>query len=245
MSNPITDHAPLREKLNTWVQTIALVLAGIWAIYTFVFKEIWVPRSSPAFISADVDVSHSGATDSLEAIQLRFTLKNQGERAVYTLPSVATVWASRVQKVDISRSKFIDDINSVLVTDAVDSRIFLRHGGVSEPELVGVFRLFSGYEFLPNSTAANEVLIYVPPGEYDQLEVDVVFLVVSDTVGMGARWSMHLEGAEFKLFRTINGHATWLDTSRRKDREFMARRDFGAIDSYTVLSLSEHADQPN
>lgn len=34
------------EKLNVWVQTIGILLAGIWALYTFVYKEYIEPKKA-------------------------------------------------------------------------------------------------------------------------------------------------------------------------------------------------------
>ena len=40
------------KTLNTWVQTIGIIAAGAWGIYTFAFKEIVTPRSAPINISS-------------------------------------------------------------------------------------------------------------------------------------------------------------------------------------------------
>jgi len=40
------DKKTIGERINTWVQTVGIVAAGIWASYTFVYNEVFVPRSA-------------------------------------------------------------------------------------------------------------------------------------------------------------------------------------------------------
>jgi hypothetical protein len=238
MTGPIEDRAPLRERVNSWVQIAAIVLAGLWGIYTFIYKEYLVPRSSPAFISVDVEMDRVGSNDSLEAMQLRLKVTNQGERTIFTLPSVATVWGSQLQDTpEINDSTFLSSIELTLNADTFSDRHLNRHVGTSKRELVGFFRLFSGYEFLPKSTAAYELLVYVPRGKYDQLDADVAFPVVSDTTDITAQWVMRPDSAFIELFRIQGRKLQALSPSEGRDRRFVYKKDYALIDSYTEFSL--------
>lgn len=49
-------HVVSLQSTARGVQTTAIVLAGVWALYTFVYKEILLPKSAPVNVSIDLQL---------------------------------------------------------------------------------------------------------------------------------------------------------------------------------------------
>ena len=44
----------LAEKINTWMPIVGVVIAAIWGVYTFAFKEMIKPNSAPVNITMNL-----------------------------------------------------------------------------------------------------------------------------------------------------------------------------------------------
>lgn len=68
------------EALNHVVQTIALLDAGIWGVYTFVYQAKVVPSLAPPTLSVTCTVEKAGQRGNLTAIRSTVTRANVGQR---------------------------------------------------------------------------------------------------------------------------------------------------------------------
>jgi hypothetical protein len=82
------------RELNAWVQTIAIIVAASWGIYTFVYKEITLPKSAPVNVSMDLQLKKIGTSvDKREqevpfvAVEMKVRATNPTSRSIYLLPS--------------------------------------------------------------------------------------------------------------------------------------------------------------
>ena len=51
------------QEVNAWVQTVGILIAAAWGVYTFVYKEMIEPKSAPINISVDLELKKVGAAD--------------------------------------------------------------------------------------------------------------------------------------------------------------------------------------
>src|ERR1700680_820026 len=73
------------EATNTWVQTIAIIAAGVWAFYTFVYKEIWLPRSEIGHVSGKAELHLVAFKDVYRSVEASIYIKNNSRKAVKLL----------------------------------------------------------------------------------------------------------------------------------------------------------------
>jgi hypothetical protein len=100
--------SPLRHRLpawlatgdvHEWTKTVAVVVAALWGVYTFIWKDILVPSWAPASLVIEVKTRQEGPEARPEAggkgparLRLRVIATNPSSRTLYLLPNVW--WAS-------------------------------------------------------------------------------------------------------------------------------------------------------
>ncbi len=92
----------LSESVNRWVQSIAIVLAGGWAAYEFIFaehnKDVYVDLS----VGVKVMEPYSLATEEGQVIPIHFDIhsKNIGENDAFTVVGIAVLEGVAVEKAE-------------------------------------------------------------------------------------------------------------------------------------------------
>src|SRR5215469_11449806 len=90
----------LRALRFSWikdvVQAVAFTAAGIWAIYTFWYREKYLPRVTEANLSAHVQVERLGEKDGTQALRIIVTMDNPGPATARILGSTVIARGVRV-----------------------------------------------------------------------------------------------------------------------------------------------------
>ena len=155
----------LRALRFSWikdvVQAVAFTAAGIWAIYTFWYREKYLPRVTEANLSAHVQMERLGEKDGTQALRITVSMENPGPatarilgstviaRGIRVLPTPpaerprptpnaplevgSVTWTDRTLE---SRPELV--FNSVAVPESFDNRTSstVRPGGHTEEETV-------------------------------------------------------------------------------------------------------------
>jgi hypothetical protein len=88
---------PLHTRaLREIAEVAAILLAGIWALYVFVFENEIRPAFAPPTPSFAVEMRHVGNDRNLEVIRIGVTLHNPGSANVNFLSYSITVLGSKV-----------------------------------------------------------------------------------------------------------------------------------------------------
>src|SRR6266513_4802955 len=109
----------LGERLNTWVQTIGILIAAAWGVYTFVHKEITAPRAAPVNISLDLQLKKLGANEpnkELVAVELKASATNPSTREIHLLPNLWTAYGINV----VAAKPNDSDFRKLLVSSLAD-----------------------------------------------------------------------------------------------------------------------------
>jgi hypothetical protein len=85
------------EALNSAVQTFAIVLAGVWAVYTFVYEAKIAPGLAPPSVSVTTALERVGQRDGVVAIRSTVTRTNVGQAEVRVLGLTYNVVGVRVR----------------------------------------------------------------------------------------------------------------------------------------------------
>jgi hypothetical protein len=85
------------ETLNSAVQTLAIVLAGAWAVYTFVYEAKIAPGLAPPSVSVTSTLERVGQRGDLVAIRSTVTRTNVGQAEVRVLGLTYNVVGVRVR----------------------------------------------------------------------------------------------------------------------------------------------------
>jgi hypothetical protein len=153
------------------VEIFAIVAAGVWAFYTFVYENQIKPAQSKPILQATSSLERLGERHGLVAIDARLSIKNVGTTDVWLYGLAETVSGSSIRPVrtDLTRADVID-----------------RKGRLLEPEWTGsmetpVYELAiltkiadrtaeDSFELRPGDTESIDRIVYVRAGRFDELD---------------------------------------------------------------------------
>ena len=177
------DRAPARsfdaERINTLVQTLAILGAGAWGVYTFIYEARIKPSLEPPAVSVTTHLLKAGERDNHIAIRSTVTRKNVGQTGVRVLGLAYNVIGIRAQ--------FRDDPSeaTVLPSDhgSANSVAAARNYTLAEPGTVllqqGV--LFAGAteneaeasDLNPGEAVSRDLIVYADRTRYDFVRFEV------------------------------------------------------------------------
>lgn len=164
-----------RDSISTIrdiVEIVAIVLAGIWAFYVFVYEN----RIKPSFAAPDVNVTASmerlSTQNDLTAVRLSVTLHNVGTVKARLLALAVNVYGQRViaeKRRPYGSNLGIDYDNGNFfrldAPEAVYTWAYLTHQGDASSQ--------HGTELDPGSSIENDRIFYVPRGRFDLLTLGI------------------------------------------------------------------------
>lgn len=171
VSNQKTQATQIRRKnfnaetLNSIVQTLAIIIAGVWGVYTFIYQAKIAPNLRPPTLSVTSTLEKAGQKGNLIALRSTVTRHNVGQTSVrilgftYNIVGVKTRFAAGGEPnpsfgQDISQSSTISATR--YYDDQQRHEVIIRHG-----------KLFEGATTLPSSPSS------LNPGE--QVSRDMIF----------------------------------------------------------------------
>jgi len=169
--------------LHEWIRSGAVLIAAVWGVYTFIYKDIYVPSQQPAHLNLEAslkpvpDRPRPTAAAGLEML-LEIKATNASSRRVYLL---ANIWTLRVIKIAPRTgprvdTEFIQESNVVLKEDPV----LHKERGVerSTGQLIAIGRLFGDDFINPGNTKNRSILVNIPTGT-NAVELSVIMPLLS------------------------------------------------------------------
>jgi hypothetical protein len=161
--------------IHKWVQTIAIVIAAIWAVYTFIYKEIYLPNTTPVNVSTDLDLKVSpiieDKTNTLIPVQLNIKIRNPSSREIKLLPSVWFAYGREVIPV-AENEPFSEELSKALTS--FNESYAEKHAKSKYSAIVAAGRLFRDEILKPKEILERTVIFHVPVKKYDVVEALVI-----------------------------------------------------------------------
>jgi hypothetical protein len=175
---PSWSRSPL---LHEWIRSGAVLIAAVWGVYTFIYKDIYVPSQQPAHLSLEASLKPVPGRPTPAVGQemlLEIKASNASSRRVYLL---ANIWTLRginhVTRTGANANReFIQELNAALK----DELVLHKERGVERTpgELLAMGRLF-GDEFIdPGNTKYRSILVNIPTGT-NAVELSVIMPLLS------------------------------------------------------------------
>ena len=158
------------DALLTWVQIVALVGAGAWAGYTFIYEQIYLPKVAPINDSVSLQLKKVGLTAGdhpMIAVAMRVSVTNSSSRLIYLLPTAWVVRGIKLQYDDPSDVESFDEGAAAILNkgDYVE-----RYSMFTTYDLVATGRLFDDKLLNPKETIARTFIVHIPQNRYDEIE---------------------------------------------------------------------------
>lgn len=198
------------ELYRNWVGVAAVAVAALWALWTFVYKEIVQPKQVPVNISLNLDLQEASAVhkgfpvalaardgQKLVSVELSVKATNPSSRTVFLLPSA---WMARGYKVDRvqARNDFPELANRRIAEKS--PRPIEKYARVEKSEAIAAGRLFGDNELKPNESISRRIVFHVPLGPYDVVEV-YTCVPSSDKPEIGIVWRFRNDELQWQMTR--------------------------------------------
>src|SRR5918997_2440966 len=167
------------ETLNSAVQTLAIVLAGAWGVYTFVYEAKIAPGLAPPSVSVAGALGRVGQRDGMVAIRSTVTRTNVGQAEVRILGLTYNVVGVRVRfgetvaaagamprelpkSSTVAQAKYYDEPEG--------GEVILRHGVLFE-NATALPSSPSGLN--PGEAVSRDLVFYADPTRFDSVRFQV------------------------------------------------------------------------
>jgi hypothetical protein len=180
------------QKVNTWVQTVGIVIAAIWGGYTYIYKEITTPRFVPmqVVINAELEKMADSVRDlpytANAPIPIRATISasNRSSQFRHNLFAFASLFGYRYAGIYEENEEFVSMI--LEYADTLGLWKIPRHRYYQTYDHIGYIYLRDVNYLAPGETMTKQLMLNVPRGAYDYVEmyVTMVTAIKRDVVGM-------------------------------------------------------------
>ncbi|MBI0535619.1 hypothetical protein D9599_08545 [Roseomonas sp. KE2513] len=155
------------ETLNNVVQTLAIIGAGAWGVYTFIYEARIAPGLAPPSVSVTSTLERVGHKDGLVAIRSTVTRRNVGQTEVRVLGLTYNVIGVRVRFAEGGDLPSAPP-ESGAVAQARDyaeeeGEVLLRNGVLFDGASGGP----SGLN--PGEAVSRDLVFYADPARYDSI----------------------------------------------------------------------------
>ncbi|MCJ2035406.1 hypothetical protein [Methylobacterium sp. J-068] len=169
------------ERANALVQTLAIVAAGAWAVYTFIYEARIKPALEPPAVSVTTNLVRAGERGQHVAIRSTVTRRNVGQTGVRVLGLVYNVTGVRVRFAPSegkpTDGKPADDMPTS------DRTITARSYGFDGPgeAILRESRLFAGAtdaggeasDLNPGESVSRDLIVYADRDRFDFVRFEV------------------------------------------------------------------------
>lgn len=188
----------LRES----AEVVAIVIAGLWALYVFVYENRIKPALAPPSPIIAVEMRHVGNDGDLAVIRLDETIRNPGAAAVYFLGYSVTVLGSNVIAPSSPAPATTQDFTNELEAYNTYSHAkpIYRDAFVTEEGTRGAGH---GLYVQPGQTTAFSKEFYVPRRRFDHLTAWVV--AVCTTSDASIPTTMTIKPPRLPSFHIVSG----------------------------------------
>lgn len=169
------------KKTKAILEIIAFFIGGVWAAYTFFYKELYVPYKEPATIVVSSFMEKIDTLNGLQGIRCKINLKNNGKNRSYVLSALYNIVGYNIKqsKLNYLDSNYCSWLNTFIKSSKTLPRFYEYSNGVTiqNGELVENRRWLDPSEEMP-----FEFITYVPIGVYfKEVEIAVQVYNTKDT----------------------------------------------------------------
>jgi len=164
--------------LRDVLQAFALLIAAAWGLYTFVYKEVIVPRNQPAALVVTPVLEVIGRRGNMVLARATFQMANHSASKVYAPAMWYSVRGLKMASVEPDDTTFLRQLRDNAQKPYASSR-FSQFTGI---DVVATGKLNPEVEtwFEPGAEQRVEQILLIPADRYDAAQLQVVYLISKD-----------------------------------------------------------------
>jgi hypothetical protein len=154
------------------VESLAIVAAGLWAFYIFVYQEKIKPASDPASLTTSIDVRRLGRDATRDVLSIDIRLQNSGKTEIDIAADAINVWGERYGIHDVSLERRNATSRTYDHSVPLRSRTLIRTFAELRYRAVGGKDAHITIE--PGAAQPLSYIVVVPRGEYDVIRAQTI-----------------------------------------------------------------------
>ena len=160
-----------------FVEAAAIVAAGAWAFYTFVYQEKLKPASQPAALTLNIEMSAVGRTPLHDVVGVKLSFHNAGQTEIDIAADGFSIWGERFGSRVVTRKHEADGTDTYEHDLAIVSKTVVRSSMELRDRAVGGY---AGNHIVlePADNETIELTVVLPHHAYDLLYARVVAVPV-------------------------------------------------------------------
>jgi len=155
------------------VESLAIVAAGVWAFYIFVYQEKIKPASDPASLTTSIGVHRLGRDATREALSIDVRLQNSGKTEIDIAADAFNVWGERYGTHDVSTDRRYTTSRKYSRSVPLLSRTLIQTFAELRSRAVGGKKV-AHIIIEPGAAQPISYLVVVPRGEYDVIQAQAI-----------------------------------------------------------------------
>ncbi|MBV8244538.1 MAG: hypothetical protein JOZ38_01315 [Candidatus Eremiobacteraeota bacterium] len=169
-NSPHTRRSHAIRILRDVIEIVAIVAAGFWAFYVFIYENRILPSLAPPNVNFAASLEKGGVHDGLIAIRLHTSIKNIGTVHVHFLGLADTVLGQRIGLLRTARRIAVSRDNVTLAANYRPSRALPVYSSGFITQL-GDPKTEGDLDLDPGEQVDNDSVFYVPENRFDRLVV--------------------------------------------------------------------------
>ncbi|MFH0781543.1 MAG: hypothetical protein V2B20_06260 [Pseudomonadota bacterium] len=163
--------------IRNW-KLITSLIVGLWAFYTFVYSQIYIPYTEKTFLAVSAELIQKGKiiNDGVEIIPiiLTITAKNNSKKRLSVVSAFTQVWGDKIKKIEtVENTKVAKAIETVI--DSYNSETG-KYNVTKESCMLYVAPIFKNWDFDPGESKTEVKIFYLPNDSANILEANVNIL---------------------------------------------------------------------
>jgi len=171
--------------INTWVQIGLGVAIFLWGMYAFFYEKQYVPSHMPPSVVIASSMQEMGHAGDLMAIKGAITLRNTSKAKVWILSSWYTAYGFHITQSSRDGDGYTRWVHAGVVSQQT---YFPRHFNSSAEVVVNSTLTPEGEWLEPDEEWNGQFQLYVPPGKYESIMLEVNVQAAKDKRILGTKW---------------------------------------------------------
>ena len=183
------------EVFKDWLQILALIIAAIWAGYTFWFEKILEPSKYPSFLTFKSEITQVSEIGNNNLYKLKISILNKSKSRESLLASWFEIDACKLMiDTTISNEKYVQEINSQWYNKPRFPRY--TNYDTTSYKVVNTGKLLNEHVSLhPDQEFTQEFLTLIPKGIYHEIRLRLGAITAKDDQDMKVYWFRNSDGS--------------------------------------------------
>ena len=176
----------VEDRWTTWrhvIEGVAIVAAGLWAFYTFIYQEHIKPAGEPAALAPKIVVERLGRDATRDIVSVKLQLRNVGKTEIDIAAEAIDIYGIRYgdKAIDSRKKRGAQVALFTHQVPEISRSVVFREYELRAAAKGGI----PGYHIIsePDASAELPETVVVRRGAYDALEVVASVVPVKTSIG--------------------------------------------------------------